>query len=166
MHALRNLIREVLSLPNGTVRPSRDNGAFTPGIVIVNDVSSESLGMRSDFVNGQEVISESIVTLISIHVFGKNANTLLNKFRLALRTSHFLSGIKQMHACVYRYSDVRDLTTGIGATKEERSQIDVYLMHNFSIQTDLPAIELTSIHAQAQTSKNNIITINNEVNQG
>lgn len=166
MPELRNLIRVVLKLPDGAVRDARYNGEVVAGesFITVNDIPNESLGTRVDFIDGKEVIKESKQTLISINAYGKNANALLSKFRLLISSSAFQSGLRRLKLCVLRASDIRDLTATIGATKEERSQLDLFILHTHIVSTELDSIERVDIHAQAQSNPNDIINILTEVN--
>lgn len=166
MPELRNLIRTVLKLPDGAVRDARYNGDVKIGesFITVNDIPNESLGTRVDFIDGKEVIKESKQTMISINAYGKNANALLAKFRLLIRSNFFQSGLRRLKLSVLRASDIRDLTATIGATKEERSQLDLFIMHSHIVSTELESIDSVGIYAQVESSPNQIINIIKEVN--
>jgi len=154
MTALRNLLRRLLSLPDGSVRPA-DKPAPTGDapFLSVKLVSSPALGAeRRDFdgEKEQETITSSYLSKISVNAFGTNAYDLMLKARSVLASSAGISGFRAMGAGLVSVSDVLDLSAIVGAGYEARARIELQVSHIHRVVTDLKRFD--SVHIDAYTS--------------
>lgn len=151
MTGLRNLIRAVLSLPDGTVR-NADEAAPTGAVsfVTVRKMTTREIGRaRRDFDGAAEIerIRKSVETTISINAYGNNANALLEKLTVMLQSSRGIQGMKALHAGILRMSPVRNLSGVVGAGQEERAQMDITISHEHKVDVDLHRIDEVDITA-------------------
>lgn len=144
MTALRNLIRAVLTLPDGTVRDA-DQAAPTGAVAFltVRKMTTQEVGRaRRDFNGAKETerIRKSVETSVSINAYGNNANALMEKLSVVFQSSAGIQGMKALKGHVLRMSPVRNLSGVIGAGQEERAQMDIVISHEHKVDVDLHRI--------------------------
>ena len=153
MTGLRNLIRAVLTLPDGTVRDA-DEAAPTGAVafVTVRKMLTQEVGRARRVFDGTtetERIRKSAETTVSINAFGTDSNALLEKLTVMLQSSTGIQGMKALKGHVLRMSPVRNLSGFIGAGQEERAQLDIIISHEHKVDIDLNRIEQVDATAQS-----------------
>ncbi|TGY51212.1 hypothetical protein E5343_00570 [Rodentibacter caecimuris] len=93
-----------------------------------------------DFDGKRERITQSMQSTVNISCFGKNSVAQCHKVKAIFQSSAFLSFLKSQHWGVIRFSDVRNLTSTVGADYEERGQFDVIFSHHHIVDTPLDPI--------------------------
>ncbi len=152
MKVLRSLLREVLSLPSGSVRPSyQTSPSGTESFVIASVLTSVEIGTtRQDFDGAREIerLSTARLTTVSIEAYGNNAYELMQKLTTLLQASSTQAMMRaRLKAGLVTLSPLRDLTTVIGAGPEERAQFDATFSHTHIVEIEQRRIE----HAQLIT---------------
>ncbi|BBE09608.1 Uncharacterized protein MCB1EB_1447 [Mycoavidus cysteinexigens] len=150
MKALRSLLREVLSLPSGAVRPSYQAGPTgAEPCVIVSVLTSVEIGTtRQAFDGAREIerLSTARLTTVSIEAFGENAYALMQTLTTLLQASSTQSMLRtRLNAGLVTLSPLRELTTIVGAGSEERAQFDATFSHSDCVEIDLKRIEHASV---------------------
>ncbi|OAQ22231.1 hypothetical protein K457DRAFT_131417 [Linnemannia elongata AG-77] len=150
MKGLRSLLREVLSLPSGAVRPSYQAGpAGTEPCVIVSVLTSVEIGTtRQEFDGAREMerLSTARLTTVSIEAYGNNAYALMQTLMTLLQASSTQTMMRnRLNAGLVTLSPLRDLTTIVGAGPEERAQFDATFSHSDCVEIDLKRIEHASV---------------------
>lgn len=145
MTGLRDLIRAVLSLPDGTVRDA-DLAAPTGAVsfVTVREMVTNEVGRaRRDFDGATETerIRLSAETTVSINAYGNNAIALMKKLRLMFQSSAGIQGMKSLKGGILRMSPVRNLSGVAGAGQEERAQMDIVISHEHKVEVDLQRVD-------------------------
>lgn len=145
MAGLRNLIRAVLSLPDGTVRDA-DQAAPTGAVpfLTVRKMTTNEVGRaRRDFDGETETerVRKSVETNVSINAYGNNANALMEKLSVMFQSTAGIQGMKALKGHVLRMSPVRNLSGVIGAGQEERAQMDVVISHEHKVDVGLNQIK-------------------------
>lgn len=164
MTALRNLIRVVLSLPDGAVRDA-DQAAPTGAVsfVTVRKMTTQEVGRaRRDFDGALEIerLTKSVETTASINAYGTHANALMEKLSLVLQSSAGIQGMKAIKGAIVRMSPVRNLSGASGAGQEERAQMEVVISHEHKVDLSLRRIE----QAQTTTSTGDGLTSTTHIN--
>lgn len=151
MTGLRNLIRAVLTLPDGTVRDA-DQAAPTGAVsfVTVRKMLTQEVGRaRRDFNGATETerIRKSVETTVSINAYGNNANALMEKLSVVFQSSAGIQGMKALKGHVLRMSPVRNLSGVAGAGQEERAQMDIVISHEHKVEVALLRIDQGDVSA-------------------
>lgn len=153
MTGLRNLIRAVLKLPDGTVRDT-DQAAPTGAVafVTVRKLLTQEVGRaRRDFDGATETeqIRKSAETTVSINAYGNNANALIEKLSVMFQSTAGIQGMKALKGGILRMSPARNLSGVIGAGQEERAQMDIVISHEHKVEVDL--IRVDQVDATTET---------------
>lgn len=163
MTALRNLIRALLSLPDGAVRPA-DQAAPTgvqPFLTVRELTSVEVAAARRDFDAGheRETIRQSMETLVSVNAYGTAAGALMRKLRAMLRSTEGITGMKAMGGALLRVSPARNLSAAVGAGQEERAQMDLTISHTHLVSVEQRRIESATVRAETGAGLQQATTI-------
>lgn len=153
MTGLRNLIRAVLSLPDGRVRDA-DQAAPTGAVafVTVREMTTREVGRaRRDFDGATETehIRKSAETTVSINAYGNDANSLIKKLSVMFQSSAGIQGMKAIKGGILRMSPVRNLSGVIGAGQEERAQMDIVISHEHKVDVGLERIDQGDVTASS-----------------
>ncbi len=146
-------MRELLSLPDGAVRPTWDAGP-TGGdpFVVVSANSDTPIGSARRTYDGKrevEILRRSLLTDVQFEAFGTNAYALLSKLQLAFESSEALSALKnRVGAAILRFRPVIDVSAAIGGGPEERAQFTATLTHTHSVELPLVPIERVDVFAR------------------
>ncbi len=145
MTGLRDLIREVLSLPDKTVRDA-DQAAPTGAVafVTVRELTTNEVGRaRRDFDGATEIerICMSVETSVSINAHGNDALALMKKLAVMFQSSAGIQGMRKHKGHILRLSPVRNLSGIAGAGQEERAQMDIVISHEHKVEVDLKRID-------------------------
>ncbi|BBE08582.1 Uncharacterized protein MCB1EB_0421 [Mycoavidus cysteinexigens] len=156
MKALRSLLREVLSLPSGAVRPSYQAGPTgAEPCVIVSVLTSVEIGTtRQEFDGAREIerLSTARLTIVSVEAFGNNAYALMQTLMTLLQASSTQAMMRnRLNAGLVTLSPLRDLTTIVGAGTEERAQFDATFSHSDCVEIDLNRIEHARFTTHTET---------------
>ncbi|WP_413541086.1 LIC_12616 family protein [Burkholderia gladioli] len=142
---LRNLVRELLSLPDGSVRPSWGAGR-TDGepFVVVSASDDTPIGSAHREFDGRsevEILRRSLMTDVQFEAYGTNAYALLSKLQIAFESASALSALKnRMHAAIMRLTKVVDVSAAIGGGTEERARFTATLTHTHTVKVFQPRI--------------------------
>lgn len=155
MKALRSLLREVLSLPSGSVRPNyQASPSGTEPVVIVSMLTSIEIGTtRQDFDGAREIdrLSTARLTTVSIEAYGNNAYELMQTLTTLLQASSTQSMLRtRLKAGLVTLSPLRDLTIVIGAGSEERAQFDATFSHTHIVEIEQRRIERATVLAHSE----------------
>ncbi|KAG0276858.1 hypothetical protein BGZ96_003109 [Linnemannia gamsii] len=154
MKVLRSLLREVLSLPSGAVRPDYQTGpSGAQPFVIASVLTSVEIGTtRQDFDGAREIerLSTARLTTVSIEAYGDNAYELMQKLTTLLQASSTQAMMRtRLKAGLVTLSPLRDLTTVIGAGSEERAQFDATFSHTHIVEIEQRCIERATVLAHS-----------------
>lgn len=153
--ALRSLLQELLSLPEGSVRPADEPGPTgdAPFLTVRELLSTARGSARRDFDGGDEVetISQSVQATISVNAYGTNALALMRKAHLVLRSSRGLSAMRRRRFGLVQAGDVRNLSAVVGAGQEERAQMDLTISYTHTVTVGQPRIVSAQITARTDT---------------
>ncbi|WP_239690349.1 LIC_12616 family protein [Rodentibacter caecimuris] len=138
---LRKWIQQALKLPNGAVIGGWLPENHLPAFITVDLLTVNEIGQATrDFDGKRERITQSMQSTVNISCFGKNSVAQCHKVKAIFQSSAFLSFLKSQHWGVIRFSDVRNLTSTVGADYEERGQFDVIFSHHHIVDTPLDPI--------------------------
>jgi hypothetical protein len=156
MKALRSLLREVLSLPSGAVRPSYQAGlSGAEPCVIASVLTSIEIGTTRQAFDGArelERLSTARLTTVSIEAYGNNAYALMQTLATLLQASSTQSMLRtRLKAGLVTLSPLRELTTVMGAGPEERAQFDATFSHSDCVEIDLNRIEQARFTTHTET---------------
>ena len=118
--------------------------------VTLGILTSKSIGggYKFDGSEEQEYITLSKETVVSVNAYGKNAFAMIQKLEGVLRTSYAMQALKAKGMAIPRVSPIRDLTSAIGGGYEERAQIDLTIVYNQRVKTEVLKVETVEIKAQ------------------
>lgn len=155
MKELRNLVRSLLSLPDGSVRPAKQAGP-TGGepFVTVYRTRTQPLGAETLSFNGddeKETIRSSYLSFVSINAFGTEAYELMLKLRSVIASSIGINGMKAIGGGVVDTSEVIDLSAIVGAGYEERARLELQISHMHTVVADLPRIDEVRLDGHTDT---------------
>ncbi|HEY4292057.1 phage neck terminator protein [Luteibacter sp.] len=140
MTELRNLVRRLLSLPDGTVRPANQPAPTgREPFVAVQRLHTDPVGAETITFDGEgekETIHSSYLSTVSINAFGTEAYELLLKMRSALASSAGIAGMKAIGGGIVSTGQVIDLTGIVGAGYEERARVELQISHTHAVVTD------------------------------
>lgn len=155
MKALRNLLRLLLSLPEGSVRPT--NQAAPAGgepFVSVFRTRTEPLGAETRAFDGElekETVKSSYLSYVSVNAYGTNAYDLMLKMRSTLASSGGIDGMKAIHGGIVEMGEVTDLSAIAGAGYEERARVELQISHTHTVVADQPRIDRVRIDVHTDT---------------
>ncbi|MGF6878360.1 phage neck terminator protein [Paraburkholderia sp. MM5477-R1] len=158
---LRGLVRELLSLPDGAVRPSWDAGPIGGEPFVVVSASDDTpIGTAHREFDGDrevEILRRSLLTEVQFEAFGTNAYLLLSKLQLALESSAALSALKnRVRAAVLRCSQVIDVSAAMGGGPEERARFTATLTHTHAVEIAQLRIDSVDIVVRTDTGAESI----------
>lgn len=163
MTELRNLVRRLLSLPDGSVRPSNQGGPTgREPFVTVFRSSTAPLGaetLQFDGVDERESIHSSYLSTISINAFGTEAYELMLKLRSVLASSAGLAGMKAINGGIVTVGQVLDLSAIVGAGYEERARVELQISHTHTVVADQPRIDAARIDVHTDTGLSRSVDI-------
>ncbi|WP_157633957.1 LIC_12616 family protein [Burkholderia ubonensis] len=147
---LRDLVRELLSLPDGSVRPTWDAGPTggEPFVVVSANDDTPIGSARRDFDGDKEVeiLRRSLMTEVLFEAYGTNAYALLSKLQLAFESSTALSALKnRVRAAILRVTRVIDVSAAVGGGPEERARFTATFTHTHAVEIPQPRIEAVDI---------------------
>jgi hypothetical protein len=155
MVELRNLVRRLLSLPDGTVRPAKQAGPVGgEPFVTVYRTRTEPLGTETRSFDGEsesETVRSSYRSFVSINAYGTEAYELMLKLRSVLATSAGLDGMKAIGGGIVDTGDVLDLSAIVGAGYEERARVELQISHTHTVVADQPRIAEARVEAHTDT---------------
>lgn len=145
---LRRVIAAALKLPDTDViggwLPEDDERTR---FITVDVISQTEIGTAKRCYDGKtETITSSLMSTVSLSCYGNNALRVTTKLKTVMQSSRMIDALKAMNAGIVRFSDVRNLTSTIGAEYEERGQFDCTISHNHIIETPLEPIEQVDVH--------------------
>lgn len=112
-----------------------------PAFITVDMLFSQEIGQSRRVFDGKtEHITTSLQTTVSISCYGNHSIAMATKLKNLLQSSAALSAFKAMNAGIVRFSDVRNLTTTVGADYEERGQFDCVISHHHIVAIPLEPI--------------------------
>ncbi|ADG20393.1 conserved hypothetical protein [Paraburkholderia atlantica] len=150
-------MRELLSLPDGAVRPRWDAGP-TGGepFIVVNASDDTPIGTAHREFDGErevEILRRSLLTEVQFEAFGTNAYALLSKLQLVLESSAALSALKnRVRGAILRCSQVIDVSAAIGGGPEERARFTATFTHTHAVEIAQPRI--ASVDITVHTDRN------------
>lgn len=163
MTELRNLVRRLLSLPDGSVRPAKQAGP-TGGqpFVTVYRTRTQPLGVETRAFDGaeeRETIRSSYLSFVSVNAFGTEAYELMLKLRSVLASSGGIDGMKAIGGGVVDAGEVLDLSAIVGAGYEERARIELQISHTHTVVADQSRIDEVRIDVHTDTGLNASVDI-------
>lgn len=163
MTELRNLVRRLLSLPDGSVRPA-NQAAPTGGDPFVSVFRSRTdpVGAETLSFDGEhetETIRSSYLSTVSINAYGTNAYDLLLKLRSVLASSAGLAGMKAIGGGIVTMGQVADLSAIVGAGYEERARIELQISHTHTVVADQLRIAEAEVDAHTDTELSRTVDI-------
>ncbi|UIX80317.1 phage neck terminator protein [Xylella fastidiosa] len=153
MTGLRNLLRMLLALPEGSVRPA-DQAApcGAAPFVTVKCVSSTPLGAaRVDTDGAQQVITCTYLHQISVNAYGGDAYAQLLQARAFLSCEAGMAGLRALRAGLVSVTAAQDLSAIVGAGYEARARIELQITHHHRVVTTLAAVDSADIHIHTRT---------------
>ncbi|SEO76353.1 hypothetical protein SAMN02800692_1993 [Luteibacter sp. UNC138MFCol5.1] len=155
MKELRNLVRRLLALPDGVVRPANQPAPTgREPFVTVNRTRTTAAGAETRAFDGgieKEFIHSSYLSTVSINAFGTEAYELLLKLRSVLASSAGIAGMKALGAGVVVAGEVIDLSAIVGAGYEERARVELQISHTHTVVTDQPRIDEVEVDTTTNT---------------
>jgi hypothetical protein len=155
MTELRNLVRRLLSLPDGTVRPANQPAPTgREPFVTVQRIRTDPLGSETLTFDGEaekETIHSSYLSTVSVNAFGTDAYELLLKLRSVFASSAGIDGMKAAGGGIVTTGEVIDLTGIVGAGYEERARIELQISHTHTVVTDQLRIDEARVEAHTDT---------------
>ncbi|WP_425613179.1 phage neck terminator protein [Xylella fastidiosa] len=153
MTGLRNLLRLLLSLPEGAVRPA-DQPAPTGSapFVIVKRLDASPLGATCVAFDGrQQSITCAYLHRISVTAYGSRAYEQLLQARALLCSDVGMAGLRALRAGLVSVTAVQDLSAIVGAGYEARARIELQITHHHRVVTTLAAVDSADIHIHTRT---------------
>ncbi|ETD72969.1 hypothetical protein V757_01095 [Pelistega indica] len=136
-----------MTLPKGTVVPQYQPELKSKAFITVNIVSQQEIGAsRLVFDGAKETVKSSLISMVSISCYGKNAVEMTLKLKSILQATRVRERLRGIGGAIINMSDVRNLTYVLGASAEERGQFDVYITHSHVTTLSLEPIELVDIY--------------------
>lgn len=143
-----------MTLPKGTVVPQYQPELNSKTFITVNVVSQQEIGAsRLEFDGEKETIKSSLITMVSISCYGKNAVPMALKLKSVLQATRVRERLRNIGGAILNMSDVRNLSYVLGASAEERGQFDVFITHDHVTTTTLEPIEQTNIYVNQSIHK-------------
>ncbi|ALR05418.2 hypothetical protein XFPR_09595 [Xylella fastidiosa] len=153
MTGLRSLLRRLLALPEGTVRPA-DQPAPTGSapFVTVKRLRSTPLGAACCAFDGrQQSITCAYLHRISVTAYGSRAYEQLLQARALLCSDVGTAGLRALRAGLVSVTAVQDLSAIVGAGYEARARIELQITHHHRVVTTLAAVDSADIHIHTRT---------------
>lgn len=132
--SLRSLIKQVLQMPDGSVRPANLNAPVGDqqepfATVLITSLVCESHANHklasSDGVNVEEALWTPMRASVSIQFFRAGAMDNAQQLAMALQSAAAIKLLHTMNVGVGRISPINNLTAVVDTFFEERSQVDV-----------------------------------------
>lgn len=148
-------MRELLTLPDGAVRPSWDAGPPDGApFVVVSASCDTAIGTAHRSFDGElerELLRRSLLTVVTFEAFGTNAYALLSKLQLALESSRAMSVLKNdVRAAMLSYTPVIDVTAAVGGGTEERARFTTTFTHSHVVEAPVPRIERVDVEVHTE----------------
>jgi hypothetical protein len=121
------------------------NVSALQAFVTVGRLTSRELGMEYHYLGGREIVTASRITTTSVNAYGKNAFLLIERLASTLNISEIAQEFKAIGASTLTISPIRNLPTALSGGKEQRSQIDIDIMHIHRVGADLGRAETVQI---------------------
>lgn len=153
--ALRQVITKVLQFPN-VIKANQSAQVGGQPFITVKYVSTVEIGSPTydfDGENEKEIIKSTDQSTYSVQAFGNNANRLLKTLRTALYSNKAMSELRKLESAIVDMSQPLDISALSGAGMEERSQLDIVINHNHTVNVTQERIDQVSITASTNNSK-------------
>ncbi|HHW4672958.1 MAG TPA: phage neck terminator protein [Xylella fastidiosa subsp. pauca] len=153
MTGLRSLLRRLLALPEGTVRPA-DQAAPCGAVpfVTVKRLRSSPLGAAYCAFDGQQQhITCAYLHHISVNAYGTGAYELLLQAQALLSCEAGTAGLRALRAGLVSVTAAQDLSAIVGAGYEARARIELQITHHHRVVTTLAAVDSADIHIHTRT---------------
>lgn len=161
--SFRQVVRALLNLPVGSVRPANDNsGVGTAPFATVLVMSCESIGQDSRTLSDSGVAGQLTETIegqrhviVDLQFFRDNANSNASRMKGLLQTSTGRSLMKQNGLGLIRCSSATDLTQVINTLDEARAHVQVEFYALSSESSTVSTFASVAIEVQTETQSSN-----------